>query len=628
MLGSPYHRREAGNYVRYVMSRGVLAGAAWQAIRGGVTPGGVAEPPGFPALSSLESTGAGGEEDPSNGFHTSGFPAIGEGGGDAQEFPLVEKPPWEGRFDDPEDRLLAHRFGWVLPFLAAGASPGTVGRLLDLAGRWIEAFPSGDGAEGWDSYSVAERTVHWIFLLSAARARGIDCASTPTAMVEESLRAHPGFLLLHLELRGTSTNNHLINDARALYLAGLYLGESRFRDAGGEILRYGAREMFTPSGFLREGSTHYHVLLCRTFLEVLWIARAGGDRGLWEGLRDRVEGMTRCTGFLWAGGDLPLIGDVSPDFPPEFHDGVPALGAQLLGLEAMGSPASPGWHSLFPEGRAWESMTLGGDHSSLGTDRVQAFPDAGYYRLAWEKWRLFLYANPLGLVPPWSHGHADLLGFLLYWEETPLLVDPGRVTYIDGPIGRYGRSARAHNGLMVDGIEPSVVHSHNGYVPTLLPRYYDHPASVLLEEGEWGVRAVVRCPGFERLASGLSVTRTLILSGAGLRVEDEIAGSDCRLVERFFHFHPAVEVSRDGGGAMHCAVPGGGAFRLREEAAGSGAVDMRKEESFSLHRGEAGHSPMGWFSPRYGELQPSWTAAWRGRVSLPDRRRFVLEKIG
>lgn len=627
-MGSPYHRREVGNYVRYVVRRGVLAGAAWQAIRGGVIPGGVAEPPGFPALSSLERAGACGVIDSSDRFHALGFLPIGNGGEDAQELPLIGKPPWEGWFDDPEDRLLAHRFGWVLPFLAAGASPGTVGRLLDLAGRWIEAFPSGDGAEGWDSYSVAERTVHWIFLLSAARVRGIDRASTLAAMVEESLRAHPGFLLHHLELRGASTNNHLINDARALYLAGLYLGEGRFGDVGREILRYGAREMFAPSGFLREGSTHYHVLLCRSFLEVLWAARASGDHELFEGLRGRVEGMTRCTGFLWAGVDLPLIGDVSPDFPPAFHAGVPALGAELLGLESIEGPASPGWHSLFPEGRARERMADEEDCPSPKAGPIQAFSDAGYYRLAWKKWRLFLYANPLGLVPPWSHGHADLLGFLLYWEGTPLLVDPGRATYIDGPIGRYGRSARAHNGLMVDGLEPSVVHAHNGYTPTLLPGYYDHPASVLPEEKEDGVRVVVRCPGFGRLAPGLSVTRVLGLSGAGLRVEDEITGSGCHLVERFFHFHPAVEVSRDGGGVLRCAVPGGGAFRLREEEADSGAVDTRKEGSFSLHRGEAGHSPMGWFSPRYGELQSSWTVAWRGRLSLPDRRRFVLEKIG
>ncbi|MEE9276523.1 MAG: heparinase II/III-family protein [bacterium] len=613
-LRSPFHRREGWCYLRY-LARGVgMAAAVRRAAQGLAGWSAVGQPPpGFPE-GVLEPGGVP-ESAPEGEFRPLGLGAGPEG---EEEIPPPSRPPWEGEFADPEDRFRAHRFGWALPALARRPSAQTLSAHLALAAAWLDAHPPGEGAEGWDSYSVSERAVHWAFLLSAAR--GMKVAPAPR--IEKSLAFHARHLLGRLELRGPATNNHLINNARALYLAGRCLGEEGLQSAGREILDFGAREMFTPSGFLREGSSHYHILVCRTFLEVLWAARtrgaaqAGGDDALWRRLRDRAAGMVRAAAFLWEGGDLPLIGDVSPDFPPEFHAGLPAAGRTILELgdspPALRPSAGPGWRSLVSEGAEEEERP--------SPPPVQAYADAGYYRLARGGWRLFLYVNPLGHVPPWSHGHADLLGFVLHSGASPLFVDPGRATYLDNPLGRAGRGGRAHNGLLVDGLEACLVHGHNAYTPTLLPDYYDRPPAVSVEEGEEGPRAAVHCPGFGRIHPGLSVRRTFALADAEFRVEDEIAGAGRRLIEWHFHFHPSAEVSRAEGGRLRIAAAGGERFSLDSEGGG--------EASLTLQRDTGGSFPSGWFSPRYGERLRACTAVWRARPALPHARRFVLRRLG
>ena len=526
---------------------------------------------------------------------------------------LLGSLPWEGHHDDPEELFLAHRFGWALILLASGVSDAGLVRILEMADTWRSSHPCEEGKLGWDSYSVAERLVHWLFLVSAAKRRGL-LEGELFGQLEASLREHAEFLLSHLEFRGASTNNHLVNDARALYLAGVCLSDVRLQEAGRKILEFGARNIFTFSGFLREGSTHYHLLLTRAFLEVLWAGRVAGDDELWERLRDSVAAMVRAAAFLQDRDELALVGDVSPDFPPEFHGGIAAVGARLLGQGSPSLPRERGWHSFFIED-AEASSTAG---SMQNVPRKESYPDAGFHRFVCGDWTFSLYLNPLGYVPSWSHGHADILGFVLHFRDMPFVVDSGRSTYMDTPLGRYGRSGRSHSAILVDGLEACLAHGHNGYLLAMIPDYYEWVPEFSVEEMAEGFRVRVLCRGFERIQPGLTVSRIFELTESRFSVTDEINGTGRHLVETFFHFHPDVKNERLGESAVRCYLPGGGRLALWAEGEGVSSVE--------LVRGAGAPNPAGWFSPRYGEPVPAGTAMWSGRRNLPLRRRYVIQK--
>lgn len=520
-------------------------------------------------------------------------------------------PPWMIDFEDPEDRLSAHRFGWVLPVLASGASEEELAAFGHMATTWMATHPFAPESQGWDSYSISERIVHWVLLASALTSVGSrDCGTIRRDLVR-GIREHATRLRWQLELRGESTNNHLINNGRALYCAGTFLGEPNLQGIGREILEYGARNMFTASGFLREGSSHYHILLSRSYLEVLWYAAKSGDTAFQERLRDRVHDMVDAAVFLMNGGLLHLIGDISPDFPPEFHAGVADVGLAILAPGARApSRRGAGWHCLFDSGDGVMQPL-----KDIKLAQVKAFDDAGYYRVTCPPTTLTLYVNPLGYVPTWSHGHADLGGFVLDWRGRPLFVDCGRATYRETPLGRYGRSVRSHNAIAIDGHEPCVAHGHNGYVPAMVKDYCGPPPDVQVEERKDWTRIRAKYAGFRRLQENLVVTRTFDVVRNAVTITDEIEGDGLHLVETFFHVHPEVNMtSHDERGAEFEV----GDTRVSLALIGTDPYRME------ILCGYGGDQPAGWFAPRYGLVVPTVTVCYRQKVTLPVRNTYVI----
>lgn len=593
LVRSSDHRREVVAYARYV-ARNRLGGAAvrqmWRTAR---NPGRRGAPMGL----ALSEPPPGGSED-------------------GECLPLGWRPPPAQPLavgipeSDPETRLAAHRFGWIPPLVSAGAADDRIVAAIASAVDWSRANPPEPDRPGWDAYCVAERIANWVLLASAVRRWNVQADLTD---LTEEIRQSAKFLRGCLEFRGAATNNHLLNDARGLYLAGAILGDRSCLGLGRELLRYGCAAMFTPSGFLREGSAHYHLLLCRSYLEVIAAAHACGDKTAIEELSPRVCDMAAAAGFLLESGTLPLVGDCSPDTSVEFLAGVPLAASAILGVPIRSrDPGTPGWHRMFVP----PSPTQGADPSPTAT--VSSFPDAGFHRVRSGRAVLTIYANPLGYVPAWSHGHADLGGFVLDWGGVPLLVDCGRASYASGGPGAYGRSVLSHNAIAIEGYEPSVVHSHNGFVPPLLPCYAERPPRVRAESvGEQGVLRIEH-DGFSRITPGIVVTRAFTVAGNAVRIEDHVSGMGRRTIETRFHLHPDVAVDRVSANAVEMRA-GGRLLVLR--CVGGDAAELE------VVSGRAGDRPEGWFSPRYGELVHTTTLRFTRR-SLPANATYVLEEIG
>jgi hypothetical protein len=65
--------------------------------------------------------------------------------------------------------------------------------------------------------------------------------------------------------------------------------------------------------------------------------------------------------------------------------------------------------------------------------------------------------GPLGMAPSYAHGHADALSVTLHVGSREVLIDPGTYTYTgDGRWRAYFRGTRAHNTVMVDGLNQAV----------------------------------------------------------------------------------------------------------------------------------------------------------------------------
>lgn len=564
-------RRELLNYVRRAFARrpyepvlmAVRAMRARQARRG--APAGLAFDAGLPGDAP-----AGQAALPLRRGHA---PAPSHVRLATRTWPLSAGDPWTQVFEDPEDAFSAHRFSWVAPALASSGAAAPVARAM--LRRWLaDRGGTGDGP-GWDSYSVAERISAAVYLQSAAAPGGAD------AGLDAAIRTHARHLHAHLEVRGANTNNHLLNDARALYLAGAWLVDAPLLARARAIFDFAVPAMY-QEGFLREGSTHYHQLLHRTLTEVALLASLAGDAAFGERAAAWASESASAARFVNAGlPDMPRIGDLSPDFPPE------VLAAWARWFEAD----VPGADCNTPP-----------DVAARG----------GYLRAVASGFLLHAWVNPAGHVPAWSHAHADLGAFTLSWHGQPLLIDGGRSTYAATEIGAFGRSVRSHNAVSIDGFEPCIAHGVNGY-PELLDREYGDARPVArVAGGGRAARVEIAHEGFARLGSGMRYSRSVALGPDGVTIEDRITGAGRHRVETFFHFAP------------ECAVDPAGPGRWRVERPGAPALLFESGAGASLHRGVREPRLMGWSAREYGAAVPSPSLVCGHEGDLPTVQTYAL----
>ncbi len=222
--------------------------------------------------------------------------------------PGDESGVFDRPYKDIETLLALHRFSWVPMVEGSGVTASWVQALWDV---WRGGFGVPGKSWAWHPYTAAERAIN---ILDLAETKGLPEPVEETAAL---LAVHAETIFKNLEYFGEhNTSNHLANNGRGLYRLGLALGIDWAADAGAKILEQEAKRILMPSGVLREGSSHYHLLITRNYADA-WLAARAFGRPEEDALRDWAVKALAVIPWLILPGGMPLIGDVSPDCPPE-----------------------------------------------------------------------------------------------------------------------------------------------------------------------------------------------------------------------------------------------------------------------------------------------------------------------
>jgi len=469
-------------------------------------------------------------------------------------------------YDDIETLLALHRFAWV-PLVSCGAQVRSswVQALWDA---WRRDFAVPGDSWAWHPYTAAERAIN---LLDLARTYGLP---EPVEETVTLLARHAHAIRERLEFFGDhNTSNHLSNNGRGLYRLGLALGISWAVEQGAQILEEEAKRILLMSGVLREGSSHYHLLIARNYADA-WLAARRHGRPEEATLRAIVEKILAVISSLILPGGLPLVGDVSPDCPPEY----------LMGL--AGDGIETGWVAALPdEDRA--ALTALMAATNPVPDKTLA--NDGWLRLAHGPWAGLWHASPIGWSHAPGHGHQDVGGFELHYQDTPVLIDPGRGAYGEtGEAARY-RSAAVHNTVTVNSVNP---------YPANKPYYDDSFRMEItgpppeLRSGDKEV--ILEHSGFQRIVEVGKLCRRWGFSETEMVIKDELAG------------HGIHRVSR------RLVTP------LKVEVTPAGLVLSNSEKKFSLSSPgpEAAISPISLWSA-YGNGRPGTLIEFAADTPLP-----------
>ncbi len=476
------------------------------------------------------------------------------------------------RYDDTETLLAVHRFAW-LPLLGDAAEPGWV----DVLWReWVRRFRTVDQSWAWHPYTAAERAIN---IIDFAERQGIPGDAEETLKV---LAAHGPAIADRLEYFGEhNTSNHLSNNGRALYLLGLALGREDFTDFGLRILIAEAGRIFAPSGVLREGSSHYHLLLARNYADA-WLAARRRGRDEAGTLADVTRRALEVLPHLMLPGGMPLVGDISPDCPPGFLSGL-----------LPGGDMNGGWCGL---------------RSSEDRDALEALKDSaqpvspgrlaadGWVRTAAGQWTALWHTDPAGWAPMPGHAHQDIGAFEVHFDDIPLFIDPGRGAYGETGEATAFVTATAHNGLTVDGADP---------FPPNKPYYSDSFRGQVAGPPPRVTRTrngiAIAHDGFSRLRGIGEVSRQATWDGNAMIITDRIEGArSADIVRRLI---TPLPVSRTADGL----VIDGGAHRFKVTGDGEITLETGKR----------------WVA--YGISEPATVIAFSETARLPARLAIRIE---
>jgi hypothetical protein len=481
----------------------------------------------------------------------------------------LDPPAPEGSASgDPEDYLARQRWGFLTDALLTGSSDWE--RELARCVHWVESHPDKNDP-CWEAYSSCERVANLLVFLAAMQATP-QRPETPRQL-REFLQDSLQWIRRRLEYYGPhGTNNHIINNGRAIVMAAVALGDAGSLAAGTQILKQCLPGLILAGGFLRERSSHYQLIVLNWLLDTwrfLGVANRPASAATW--LREPLQRMLAATSLLCERDRmLSLVGDVSPDLTP----------TQSLARLQL----------LYPDFWPAHTQAPGPVRFNDGWFRMDAYDST------------VLGNFPGGRFPAAfpTHGHADLSSFAWLHGGRDLLVDRGRYRYTPDTTSTFQKHASGHNLPLVNGFAP--------VCESLVPngQWWPLPyAAARLETSVSDGSVTLAHDGFARATPVTRHARQLSLEPQTLVVVDSFAGAGEVELAFCWHFGGGFDTFD----AQRMKVVGANmeiSLQIEGVVGPPSAVLV-----------DAAHG--GWMSRAYGERQAALGICLRWRVPLPAR---------
>ena len=420
---------------------------------------------------------------------------------------------------------------------------------------WLEANPPGVGINWVTPMEVALRAVNWAWAIGTLEAwRPLDGELRGRAA--RSLQTHARHIALHLEGSPLLRGNHYLADVLGLLVLADVLPAdplaTHWRRAARRALEREIRRQVLDDGVGFEASLPYHGVALEMFLLAWHVAERSG-RPLSSAYRRRLERMLAVSRAVrHPDGRCPVFGDQDSGrvLPASFrrpatHDNLLDLGAALLGHDRPHGD-QPHEEVAWTLGiKAWRALR--GRPVDPRPARA-AFPDGGLYVLRGGGAHLVARWGGVGQNGNGGHAHNDLSSYELSFGS-PVVVDSGTYVYTADLCARNAfRAARAHNVLVVDGLD---MHPLPEAQPFQLPAHARFAVEKWTERAE-RVTLIGWHDGFRGPNRSIRCRRRITLARHSgiVEIADEVLGHGMHRAESLVHLAPGRRATKVG----RCAV--------------------------------------------------------------------------
>lgn len=219
--------------------------------------------------------------------------------------------------------------------------------------------------------------------------------------------------------------NHLVENAVALIVAGVYADELAWRRQGRQIFERAAENQFFGDGGHIERSPMYHLIVLQRFLTAIDLLETIGEESqkILSAAEDGIQFLER----LRPPDDrIPLLND------SVFGEALPLMSclayARSVGLE-VALCHNEGMHT-------------------------KSLPESGFYWFGDDNTRLLVAAHEVTVPHLPAHAHVHPGQVCMWVDGKRVLTDTGVFEYAAGPRRHRTRSVRSHNTVQVADTEP------------------------------------------------------------------------------------------------------------------------------------------------------------------------------
>ena len=365
------------------------------------------------------------------------------------KFLLINKKNlWEENFVDEEINSSIYRWSWLLYSISEEGKLPSFEWGVNLMRSWIKN--SNKKRETTDSYSLGERICNSLLFTRVITG---NWNSLPLDL-NQFILSDASQLIKALEYYEKDlTGNHLFNNARALFYISKIFKIKSLEKLSKKIIKERLKILITKEGFLREGSSHYHFLFTRWLYEIYFISVEFRDYSFKISIKPTLEKMLKkCNFFLIKKNNqikLPLIGDISPDFEPNWVIGISKPHQRRKNESKKQHLYS--WSNIAVKFPSFRDISIQEENSE---NFYFNFPKSGWYRINWGEWTAVFHTLTKESYTRSNHSHQDFGSIVLYYRGEEILIDKGRLSYKNLGNAKEVLSLRSlsHNTLEIDGL--------------------------------------------------------------------------------------------------------------------------------------------------------------------------------
>ncbi len=363
----------------------------------------------------------------------------------------------ELNFIDDEVFFSLNRWYWLL-YDQKIVREIEVDKITELLHHWIRCNSYNPEAKSWEPYSCGERisTLAMIYSLKENKER-LHELSENDSVIRNFLKVSIAQIGQNLEyFYDGVTFNHVINNLKGLIVAGMLLNDKKLVDLAFEVLLKELDEVFDCTGILREGSSHYQLIVTRWICELEYHLKEfqleDHEKLVLPWRLKLVNGirffLVKRIGNHYS---IPLFGDVSPDFSVDW----------IIHYYTRGENDSISYGHRVAKVLQMETIR---QSESIPRDPLTVLKS--FSRIEKNNWTIFIRHGSVSPEYFPSHSHNDYASYTLFVSGFPVCIDPGRINYFQPALADPYCAAAKHNCSLVND-EPLSLGDHYYYLPGL-----------------------------------------------------------------------------------------------------------------------------------------------------------------